>query len=94
MQKLKVMLVEDEALERMLLRRFVEAEPDVYEVVREAAFAQEALEYLDEHAVDIVVTDINMPVMDGLRCTAARPPCARRTHSGRTSRASRPWRQR
>lgn len=66
MQKLKVMLVEDEALERMLLRRFVEAEPDVYEVVREAAFAQEALEYLDEHAVDIVVTDINMPVMDGL----------------------------
>jgi two-component system response regulator YesN len=60
------MIVEDETLERMLLRRYLEAEPDAYEVVKEASFALEALEYLDEHAVDIVITDINMPVMDGL----------------------------
>jgi two-component system response regulator YesN len=66
MQKLKVMIVEDESLERMLLKRFLEAEADGYEVVMEAAFALEVLEYLDEHAVDIVITDINMPVMDGL----------------------------
>lgn len=66
MRKLKVMIVEDESLERMLLKRFLEAEADAYEVVKEAAFAQEALEYLDEHTVDIVITDINMPVMDGL----------------------------
>ena len=66
MLKLKVMIVEDETLERMLLRRYLEAESDAYEVVKEASFALEALEYLDEHAVDIVITDINMPVMDGL----------------------------
>ncbi len=66
MQKLKVMIVEDETLERMLLKRYLDAEPDAYEVVKEACFALEALEYLDEHAVDIVITDINMPVMDGL----------------------------
>ena len=66
MLKLKVMIVEDESLERMLLRRYLEMEPGLYEVVKEAAFALEALEYLDEHKVDIVITDINMPVMDGL----------------------------
>jgi len=66
MIRLKVMIVEDEALERMLLRRYLEAEADRYEVVMEASFALEALEYLDEHSVDIVITDINMPVMDGL----------------------------
>jgi len=66
MLRLKVMIVEDETLERMLLRRYLEAESDAYEVVKEASFALEALEYLDEHAVDIVITDINMPVMDGL----------------------------
>ncbi len=66
MLRLKVMIVEDETLERMLLKRYLEAESDAYEVVKEASFALEALEYLDEHAVDIVITDINMPVMDGL----------------------------
>ncbi len=66
MLKLKVMIVEDESLERMLLKRYLENESDLYEVVKEASFALEALEYLDEHTVDIVITDINMPVMDGL----------------------------
>lgn len=66
MLRLKVMIVEDEVLERMLLRRFLEAQAPAYELVKEASFALEALEYLDEHAVDIVITDINMPVMDGL----------------------------
>lgn len=66
MRKLKVMIVEDETLERMLLRRYLEKEAGLYEVVKEASFALEALEYLDEHSVDIVITDINMPVMDGL----------------------------
>jgi two-component system response regulator YesN len=60
------MIVEDEGLERMLLKRYLEAEAGSYEVVKEASFALEALEYLDEHTVDIVITDINMPVMDGL----------------------------
>jgi two-component system response regulator YesN len=60
------MIVEDEGLERMLLKRYLEAEAGSYEVVKEASFALEALEFLDEHTVDIVITDINMPVMDGL----------------------------
>ncbi len=66
MIKLKVMIVEDESLERMLLKRYLEAEADRFELVMEASFALEALEYLDEHSVDVVITDINMPVMDGL----------------------------
>ena len=66
MIKLKVMIVEDESLERMLLKHYLEAEAERFELVMEASFALEALEYMDEHTVDIVITDINMPVMDGL----------------------------
>ena len=36
-----------------------------YEVV-EAADGQEALDYARENAVDLVITDVNMPRMDGI----------------------------
>jgi two-component system chemotaxis response regulator CheY len=37
-----------------------------YEVI-EAADGDEALDYAREHRVDLVLTDVNMPRMDGLR---------------------------
>lgn len=39
------------------------------EVVATANHADEALDYVREHPVDIVISDVNMPDKTGLKCT-------------------------
>ena len=63
---LNVLLVDDEKLERILIHKGYSWEENGFRIVGEAASGKEALEYMAYHHVDIVVTDINMPVMDGL----------------------------
>ena len=63
---LNVLLVDDEKLERVLIHKGYSWEENGFRIVGEAASGKEALEYMAYHHVDIVVTDINMPVMDGL----------------------------
>lgn len=63
---LKVMIVEDELLARTGLRMLVEWEKNGFQLVAEATDGQEALQILMRTPVDIVITDIRMPVMDGL----------------------------
>ena len=63
---LKVMIVEDELLARTGLRMLVEWEKNGFQLVAEATDGQEALEFLVQNQVDILITDIRMPVMDGL----------------------------
>lgn len=69
---LKVLLVDDEALARMRLRDLLAdcIEPAT-ELVGEAAQAQQALELLGSTACDVVLLDIHMPGMDGLRLAQA-----------------------
>ena len=64
---LNVLLVDDEKLERVLIHKGYSWEENGFRIVGEAASGKEALEYMAYHHVDIVVTDINMPVMDGFR---------------------------
>jgi len=59
----RVLIVEDSSFLRHMLRRYLEA--DGYEV-HDSENGQQALEKLEEHAFDLVVSDIEMPVMDGL----------------------------
>lgn len=61
-QRPKVLVVEDEPVLRMLYRAFL---TDTYEVSL-AASGLEALERLRQAPVDLVLSDINMPGMDGL----------------------------
>lgn len=62
----KVLLAEDEGLILDGIRNIIEWENIGLEVVHMARNGMEAVTMLDEESVDIIVTDINMPIMDGL----------------------------
>ncbi len=59
-----VLIVDDSALMRRLLRDVLAAEPG-FRVVAEAADGVAALALMAEHAPDVTLLDIEMPVMDG-----------------------------
>ncbi|WP_168735456.1 response regulator transcription factor [Cohnella fermenti] len=61
-----VLIVDDEAIQREYLRLQIPALDPRFAVAGEAADGQEALEFLEERSVDLVMTDIKMPVMNGL----------------------------
>lgn len=65
--KIKVLIVDDEKLERVLIRKGFDWEKSGFEIIGEASGGERALEYLKRGEIpDIVLTDINMPGMDGL----------------------------
>lgn len=61
----RLLIVDDEPLARQRLRDLV-GDVGGYDVVGEAANGVEALPLLQDAAVDIVLVDIRMPVMDGI----------------------------
>ena len=66
MKRKKVMLVEDEELILEGIYNFIDWEELGLEVVYKAHNGEDAFGYLEQHSTDIIVTDIQMPVMDGL----------------------------
>ncbi|RXZ79436.1 response regulator [Paenibacillaceae bacterium] len=62
----KVLLVEDEPFIRRSLRKQINWHELGYEIIGEADDGQQALEIIREEKPDLVITDIIMPVMDGL----------------------------
>jgi two-component system chemotaxis response regulator CheB len=62
---LRVMLVDGSAVVRGLIRRFVDPEPDI-EVVATAGNGEAAVATLKRSEVDVIVLDVEMPVLDGL----------------------------
>ena len=66
----RLLLVEDERWVRTALRKVIEKAGLPVVVVHEAFNGVEALDWLAQHQVDLVLTDILMPVMDGLALLA------------------------
>lgn len=62
----RVVLVDDDALFRTSLRRLLAAEG--VDVVGEAGNGEEALRLVRELAPEVVLMDVHMPVLDGVRC--------------------------
>jgi DNA-binding NarL/FixJ family response regulator len=73
-----LLVVDDHPAVRRALRSRFELEADL-EVLAEAADGQEALRKLDEFDPDVVVLDVEMPILDGLSVAAKLRAEARRT---------------
>ncbi len=67
MKKLRVLLVDDEIMIREGFKRLFDWAAHDCEVVGEAADGMEALAQIDALCPDIVIMDINIPIMSGLK---------------------------
>ncbi|MCQ4022388.1 MULTISPECIES: helix-turn-helix domain-containing protein [unclassified Ruminococcus] len=67
MKKLRVLLVDDEIMIREGFKRLFDWEAHDCQVVGEAADGMEALGKIDSLIPDIVIMDINIPIMNGLK---------------------------
>ena len=61
---MKILLVDDDFKNSMLLKRFIEADEKGYEVIY-ANIGAIGLEYYREYRPDLILLDINMPEMNG-----------------------------
>ena len=61
----RVLLIDDSPAMRSLIRRVIEVSGLEAGAVFEASDGQEALELLEREWVDVILTDINMPRMNG-----------------------------
>ncbi|MCX5585695.1 response regulator [Streptomyces erythrochromogenes] len=64
-EAIRVVIADDEPLIRAGIRMILTSAPDI-EVVAEAANGREAVELARSHAPEVMLLDIQMPVMDGL----------------------------
>jgi DNA-binding NarL/FixJ family response regulator len=77
MRKLRILLAEDHATVRDGLKMIVDAQPDMM-VVAEAADGRAALSRASEVTPDVVVLDVSMPRLNGLKAAALlREQCPR-----------------
>ncbi|MEL6106421.1 MAG: chemotaxis response regulator protein-glutamate methylesterase [Planctomycetota bacterium] len=67
---IRILLCDDSALMRRLIKTAIETDPKL-KVVCEAKNGRDATEQLSKHQLDLVVLDVEMPVMDGIDATRA-----------------------
>ena len=68
MDRIRVVIAEDQAMTRELLARLIALEPDI-EVVDQAPHGKAAVALCRKHMPDVLLTDIRMPEMDGIQAT-------------------------
>ena len=61
----KVLIVEDDPMVAMINEQYVNRNKD-FQVVKKCKNGEEALEYLKEKEIDLIILDVFMPIMDGL----------------------------
>ncbi|MGV8120012.1 MAG: chemotaxis-specific protein-glutamate methyltransferase CheB [Candidatus Xenobiia bacterium LiM19] len=66
MEKIKVLIADDSELVRNIVAEVLSSDDEI-EVINLSKNGKEAIAFLENNKVDVVVTDIEMPVMDGLK---------------------------
>lgn len=67
---IRVLIADDHSVVRQGLRMFLSIDPDL-EIIAEARDGAEAVRLARQMSPDVVLMDLLMPVMDGIRATAA-----------------------
>jgi two-component system, chemotaxis family, chemotaxis protein CheY len=75
-----ILVVDDSAAIRKILQRVLRQTGMSIGSIHEAGDGQEAVDTLQKVKVDLVLTDINMPKMDGLQLLAALKASAQHRH--------------
>ena len=70
MKKLRVLLVDDEIMIREGFKKLFDWEAHECVIVGEAADGMEAITKIDEEQPDIVIMDINIPIINGLKAVS------------------------
>lgn len=61
-----VLIVDDDTVFRTRMKSIMDWEKAGYSIIAEARNGKEAIEKIDEHDPDIVITDISMPIINGV----------------------------
>jgi len=67
----RVLFAEDEAVMRMAFSKMMSWDDTGFQLASVVANGAEALSYIEKNKVDILITDLKMPVMDGLELIEA-----------------------
>jgi len=62
----KVLIIDDDAVVRMFLRQIIPWEQEGYRIVGDARDGEEGLQMFKERQPDLIITDVSMPVMNGI----------------------------
>ena len=65
----RVLIVEDDKFFRFAMKKTIHWTENGLELAGEAVHGGSALEFLEKEQVNIVLTDMNMPIMNGVELT-------------------------
>lgn len=69
MSKIKVLIADDIEETRKVIKKILSLENEFFEIVGEAGNGEEVLEIIPKVKPDVVLMDINMPILNGLEAT-------------------------
>jgi two-component system, chemotaxis family, chemotaxis protein CheY len=86
MKSVRALIVDDSSVMRKIVERALRQAGVELAELREAGNGAEALAVLAQSGVDLILCDINMPIMDGLRLWCLRDPQTRTRTRAKDSR--------
>lgn len=66
----QLVVVDDEKFSRSVVEKYIRSAQRNFEVAGAFSNGEEALAFIEQHSVDVVITDIKMPKMDGMELCA------------------------